>query len=62
MTADPAHAVWAPRGRDAVTDTANRATAEPNKALVLEYMEAFGTFDPANYGRYLTKNPPTRRA
>ena len=31
--------------------------SERNKALVLEYMEAFGTFDPAEYFPYLADNP-----
>ena len=31
--------------------------AERNKALVLEYMEAFRTFDPDVYFPYLTENP-----
>ena len=30
---------------------------ERNKALVMEYMEAFGTFDPEQYFPYLTENP-----
>ena len=31
-----------------------------NKALVLEYMEAFGTFDPDVYFPYLAENPTYR--
>jgi len=31
--------------------------SERNKALVLEYMEAFGTFDPEVYYPYLAENP-----
>jgi hypothetical protein len=31
--------------------------SETNKALVLEYMDAFRTFDPARYERYLAENP-----
>jgi ketosteroid isomerase-like protein len=31
--------------------------AERNKALVLEYMEAFRTFDPDRYFPYLAENP-----
>jgi len=31
--------------------------SERNKALVLEYMAAFGTFDPAEYFPYLADNP-----
>jgi len=32
-------------------------TTEANKALVAEYMAAFGTFDPEVYFPYLTENP-----
>lgn len=30
---------------------------EKNKALVLEYLDAFRTWDPAQYERYLTEHP-----
>lgn len=33
---------------------------ERNRALVLEYMEAFGTFDPDTYFPYLAENPTYR--
>jgi ketosteroid isomerase-like protein len=32
-------------------------SAQDNKALVLEYMDAFRTFDPAVYFPYLAENP-----
>ncbi len=31
--------------------------SETNKALVLEYMDAFRTFDPARYEPYLADDP-----
>ena len=33
------------------------ATPEENKQFVLEYMEAFGTFDPDVYDEYLAEEP-----
>ena len=33
------------------------AKEDANKAFVLEYMDAFGTFDPDVYGPYLADNP-----
>jgi ketosteroid isomerase-like protein len=33
------------------------ADTERNKEFVLEYMQAFGTFDPAVYDAYLAENP-----
>jgi hypothetical protein len=36
---------------DAVSDP------QKNKEIVLEFLEAFRTFDPAGYEQYLTPNP-----
>ena len=40
-----------------MTEPAGTTQAEANKALVLEYMEAFRTFDPERYFPYLAENP-----
>jgi hypothetical protein len=37
-----------------------RSREEANKALVMEYMEAFRTFDPEVYYPYLAENPTYR--
>ena len=36
--------------------------SEPNKTLVLEYMAAFGTFDPDVYFPYVAEQRSTSRA
>ena len=40
-----------------MTTEANTEGTTANKALVAEYMEAFGTFDPDVYFPYLAENP-----
>ena len=40
-----------------MTTEANTEGTAANKALVAEYMEAFGTFDPDVYFPYLAENP-----
>jgi hypothetical protein len=37
------------------------AQEQSNLDLVLEYLDAFGTFDPEQYDPYLARNPPTWR-